>query len=718
MGNLPRFRARVPIFALLASIVLVATLYSYPVRGAGENYALTPSPNRIQEISVTGVTLSLSVTNAAIFTTYNFTWTVTDPTGTSTTATNSTSTFFSNAFVLSATYPKSFTGSTTKYVGNYTVRVDETSPNAKTGVAQGWFLVGLTDLPTYERTSVVSIGATGYKAGESVTVNIAHGSSTIVSFPTTTNNGVVSYSWQSSPGTLTGSYTVSLQGAITKKSPMDTQTFTLYPTNITITQLSVTYNSLERTQTEQFQITATYLSGVPVTSGTGQLVVTSPGSSVVYNVTAYSDSSLPVFLANYKVPLSGPTGTWTARIAPYTFNDGYGNGGPITGVIKGFDLKPASLSVSVSVQNKTYATADVIVIVATVRNPDGSSFTSGNVTASPSLSGSGTLIGNVVSLSYVQTQDGWVGSVTVRSDEPSGVWLIHVNASDSYGNSGEGSTFALVSVQPVPSIPLYYFIALAAVLGSGGATALFLRKFNTTDKPFDELYKLTGGKLPLPSALMIRGESGSGTTTLALQLIYRSLKSGTPCGIVTYDAFPSEIQKMMVGSGGDVSSYVKDGSLKFLDCYSSLVGAAESIRDPMDFTEISIQVSSMTGPEKGPWTILLDSFTSIFNSPKANQAINFLRVLGAKVKGSGGLFIMTGTKGSMPEETESTLESTVDGLIDLKLVKRGNSMVRFLTVKKMAGRQISSVETEFEITRAKGITFKEPRINVGALWRK
>ncbi len=126
----------------------------------------------------------------------------------------------------------------------------------------------------------------------------------------------------------------------------------------------------------------------------------------------------------------------------------------------------------------------------------------------------------------------------------------------------------------------------------------------------------------------------------------------------------------------------------------------------------------MTGPEKGPWTILLDSFTSIFNSPKANQAINFLRVLGAKVKGSGGLFIMTGTKGSMPEETESTLESTVDGLIDLKLVKRGNSMVRFLTVKKMAGRQISSVETEFEITRAKGITFKEPRINVGALWRK
>ncbi len=137
----------------------------------------------------------------------------------------------------------------------------------------------------------------------------------------------------------------------------------------------------------------------------------------------------------------------------------------------------------------------------------------------------------------------------------------------------------------------------------------------------------------------------------------------------------------------------------------------------MDFTEVSIQFTLMMDPASGPMTILLDSFTPIFDSPKASQAVTFLRVLGAKVKSDGGLFIMTGTKGSLPVETESRLESVVDGLIDLKLVKKGDSLVRFLTVKKFAGRQISSTETQFEISQGNGITFKKPRIKISTLWR-
>jgi len=702
-------------------MILVTSLAS-PVRGAnGESYVLSPSPGRIQEGGISGVTLTLIVTNATTFTAYAFTWTVTDPAGTMTTGTNNTNSFFSTSFALSAAYPKSFPGATTKYVGNYTANVDETSPANKLGVAKAWFLVGLTDSSTYQRTSKVSIQAIGFRAGEAVAVNVLYGPSSITGFPvsgTADSNGVLSYLWQSSPSASTGSYSVSLKGATTNKNPADVQLFTMFPTNITITQIGVTYNSLQRTETERFQIAATYLSGVPVTSGTGQLVVIQPGSSNAQTVTAYSNSSLSTFAASYRIPLSGPVGTWAARIDPYSFNDGYGNGGPLVGSVKGFDVQAASLSVTVTLLNKTYTMGDLIVIGAEITNPDGSHYTSGNVTAYLSLSGSGAPLGSPISLSYVQTQDRWVGSTVVGQDGPTGVWLVHVKVSDVYGNTGDGSTFAAVTVPPVQSIPLYYYIALAAVLGSGGAAALFLRKFNSTDEPFEELYKLTGGPFPFPSSLMIRGESGSGTTTLALQLIYNQLKSGKACCILTYDAFPSEIQQAMEGMGWDVAPYLNDGSLKFLDCYSALLGKGGLIRDAVDFTEVSIQFTIMMDPARGPMTILLDSFTPIFNSPSANQAVTFLRVLGAKVKSDGGLFIMTGTKGSLPVETESKLESIADGLIDLKLVKRGNSLARFLMVRKVAGRQIRPTETQFEISNGKGVTFKKPRVRIDTLWRK
>jgi len=259
---------------------------------------------------------------------------------------------------------------------------------------------------------------------------------------------------------------------------------------------------------------------------------------------------------------------------------------------------------------------------------------------------------------------------------------------------------------------------VAGIIGGGFTSALLFRRFNSTDAPFGELYTFTGGEFQPPTTLMIRGESGSGTTTLGLQLVYESLQSGKSVVILTYESFPSEIQRQMKSMGWDVQRYVDDGKLQFIDCYSALVGGETSIKDPIDFTEVSIQVSSKVSGAKGPVTVFLDSFTPIFNTAQVRHAINFLRVLGAKVKNDGGFFIMTGTKGSLPEAVESNLESVVDGVIDLHLIRKGHRMIRQLTVKKVAGHQIGFVEKEFRIVQGKGILFKMPRIDLDFMRRK
>jgi len=716
-------RARLSLLILSCSIFLV-TISPVVWAPAGEAYALTITPSRVQESASSQVVLSLKVTNATAFTTYSFTWTVVDPSGPSRTATNSTNTGFGTSFTLSTDFPKNFPAASLRYVGNYTVRVDETSPANKVNVASGHFQVGLTGAGTYRRTDMTSIQGIGYRAGENVTIDMSYGSNPVPGFPnwgSADSSGALSYLWQSPPGATTGVYNVTLQGSTTPKVPADTQVFTLLVTNITIPQLMVSRTSLVRTETQIFTFNPTYLSGVAVQSGAVTVTVVEPDSTTAHYTSATYDATMGMFEANYRIPLTSEAGTWASSIRAASFNDGYGNTGPLVGVTDGFNVQPAQLSVTVSLQNKTYTPGDVMAIYASVVGPDGSQFTSGTVTAYLSPLNSVAQIGTGVSLFYVPSQARWVGSTVVNSTDPAGVWLVNVNASDTYRNTGQGTSVAVVNnslAPPSQPLNLFYFLVVAGIIGGGFTSALLFRRFNSTDAPFGELYTFTGGEFQPPTTLMIRGESGSGTTTLGLQLVYESLQSGRSVVILTYESFPSEIQRQMKGMGWDVQRYVDDGNLQFIDCYSALVGGETSIKDPIDFTEVSIQVSSKVSGVKGPVTVFLDSFTPIFNTAQVRHAINFLRVLGAKVKNDGGFFIMTGTKGSLPEAIESNLESVVDGVIDLRLIRKGHRMIRQLTVKKVAGHQIVFVEKEFSIVQGKGILFKMPRIDLDFMRRK
>jgi archaeal flagellar protein FlaH len=721
---LPCLKARIALLILAFSIVssIITPVVWAPTV---ESYLLTISPSRVQQSVTTEVILSLRVTNASTFTNYGFTWTVVDPSGTSRSATNSTNSGFSTSFTLSADFPKSFVLETLRYVGNYTVRVDETNPASKPNVASGFFQVGLTDSATYRRTDTTSVQAIGYRPGENVTISLTYSSNSVPGFPTwgaADSNGILSYLWQSPPGASTGSYNVTLQGSITSKTVSDTQLFLLSVTNITIPQLMVSRTTLQRTETQVFTFNPTYLSGVAVQSGSVAISVVEPDSITTHSTTASYNPTTGGFQANYRIPLTSETGAWASSIRASTFNDGYGNTGPLVGVTKGFNVQMAQLAVSVSITNKTYGPGDVMAVYAIVLGPDGTPFTSGNVTAIFSPLNSATRIGSGIPLYYIASQAKWVGSTVINSTNPAGVWLVSVNASDTYKNTGQGSTVALVNnslIQPSSQpLNLYYFLLVAGIVAAGLGGTLVFRRLNSTDGSFDELYSLTGGQFQPPTTLMIRGESGSGATTLGLELVFKALQAGRSAVILTYDSFPSEIQRQMMGMGWDVQRYIENGSLQFIDCYSALVGGETSIKDPVDFTEVSIQVSNKVENAKGPVTVFLDSFTPIFNSAQVRHAINFLRVLGAKIKNDGGFFIMSGTRGSLPESIESNLESVVDSVIDLHVSHRGHRLVRLLTVKKVAGHQIDFVEKEFRIVQGKGILFRTPRVTLGSIQRR
>ena len=456
--------------------------------------------------------------------------------------------------------------------------------------------------------------------------------------------------------------------------------------------------------------------GLPVT--TGSATATTPKGTL-----PLSQGQPGSYSGQYLIQLGDAIGPWNITVTGTLVGGNYGSSSTIV-TISSVQLIVLGLATTNAYQAPTSDFNPGDSLYATYRIAYSSSGFLGQGAFNLQVrSPSGAFVANLTSIydsnrGLYYTPSGF----QITSSDPGGAWDLVFPANslnDSYGNSGPSTPVTYrfqvhQPISPVSTISPFFYAVIALAIGGGLGTTVFLKRFNETTRPFDDLFKLTGGELQPPMSLMLAGNAGAGTSTLGLQLLYRDLKAGKPCGLLSYDAFPSEVQKRMKGMGWDITPYLEKGDLRVLDIYSALAGVESgTIRDPTDFTEISIQVTNMLDKTKGPTTVLLDSVTPIFNSAQAKDCVNFLQVIAAKVKNSGGKFIFTSTKGSMPEDARLTIESLVDGVIDLNLVKKGKSLTRFLQVRKMPGREISSAETEFEMVPGKGILFLKQRIPLG-----
>ncbi len=277
---------------------------------------------------------------------------------------------------------------------------------------------------------------------------------------------MLSYVWPSIPAAIpTGNYTLTLTGSPVKNPP-DVQAFTILAANVTITQLVISQNLLQRSQAEDFRFSASYPNGAQVKTGAANLrLVEADGSTSDYVAMAYS-SKLAAFHGTFQVPLSSQSGPWVASVDVNSFDDGYGNKGPVSSVLKPFSVSPATFTVSAITADNNYTIGDIVVISASVVTPGGDNFTSGTVTVTTYYAT--RQIGSPLQLFYDQSRGNWVGSYTVNSTNPAGIWQIRVNATDIYGNMGQGSTSTLVTMPAAPqqsSTFNYLLVVVVALLG-------------------------------------------------------------------------------------------------------------------------------------------------------------------------------------------------------------------------------------------------------------
>ncbi|MFQ6081414.1 MAG: hypothetical protein ACE5OW_07095, partial [Candidatus Bathyarchaeia archaeon] len=303
-------------------------------------WAVVPTPARQQE--GLSVDLTITISGALANVKYNFSITVTDPTGASYTniAAITAETDDTGFGSVTKAYPDAGVnfeaGANTNYTGTYNVVVNQTDPTFIAEVATTSFTIGLTDETSYQRTLTVNIKGSGFIVGDNVLINITDPTDAIVHTDVlTATDGTVEDWWVIPVDAELGTYTANLTGVATGiKTPADFQYFEVTKAVFTVEITDQPPATIQRTLDAAMKFHIRYPDGKFYnTTHLGTIDV-----SVYCNTTLVT--VIPLSSDNYEEETAKWNVTWTipedaAIGSGYSFNltanaitDPYENSGP------------------------------------------------------------------------------------------------------------------------------------------------------------------------------------------------------------------------------------------------------------------------------------------------------------------------------------------------------------------------------------------------------
>ncbi|HZD12505.1 MAG TPA: hypothetical protein VE177_03185, partial [Candidatus Binatus sp.] len=405
-------------------------------------------------------------------------------------------------------YPSvSFQGSNS-LAGTYSAWVDESMPSIISRAASASFTITITDNSSYERTQTVNMHASGYNASESVSINIRTQTTSTVVFSQTLSaspTGIVSTTWKIPVNETIDNYLVRITGTSTLKNPSDSQIFSVRAAVMSITTITSSKSTYQRTETMRFSFQPKYPDGSTASTGIALLTLAGPvGGSVTLPAT-YNGTD-QTFGIVYKTARNNETGTWTATLAGHGYSDGFGNTGPGATLNSSPTLTSAILSIIVITNNNNFGIGQSIRFNATISFPDGTILQSGNVGAYLLYSNPQQTVNDTVGIVYDTGLNTWVGTYTPKATDTGGLWSLIVRASDSTSPPDIGVASRAITIQNIitnpssdNSLPLYYYgilVALIAGILIIGFLAFRRRKTSHTSLKIDiDAVKSEAGKI-------------------------------------------------------------------------------------------------------------------------------------------------------------------------------------------------------------------------------
>lgn len=217
------------------------------------------------------------------------------------------------------------------------------------------------------------------------------------------------------------------------------------------------------------------------------------------------------------------------------------------------------------------------------------------------------------------------------------------------------------------------------------------------------LDKMTFGGFPADRAILVRGQIGTGKTTLAAQFLVDGIEKGEPGLLVSVDSKPRHILEDSQRFGWDLQGAIDRKLLAILDASPYFtVSRKGAVVDVRQVTSDLTQQARALGAKR----LVVDSLTSLLPPDASPSALrDFLRSLFFSLEDNLGATVLLTAWDSrdVPKEMGTYAEYLASGVLELRLVQIDDRYERRMFVRKMRGTPTDLTERTFTILPDRGV---------------
>ncbi|MCH7906666.1 MAG: AAA family ATPase [Chloroflexi bacterium] len=192
-----------------------------------------------------------------------------------------------------------------------------------------------------------------------------------------------------------------------------------------------------------------------------------------------------------------------------------------------------------------------------------------------------------------------------------------------------------------------------------------------------EIDKKLGGGIPAGSLTLLEGQSDSGKSVVAQQMIWGSLHDGASVVLYTTENTVKSFIRQMASLALDVLDFVLLGRLRIVEVSSGRSGL--SAAEVLELLVISMR------KDTGADMMVVDSLTTFVSHGVSDEAVAYFEDCREICSDYGKTIINISNSYAFDNSTLARLRSMCDAHLSLRVEEVGDKLVKILEVSKIRG---------------------------------
>ena len=229
---------------------------------------------------------------------------------------------------------------------------------------------------------------------------------------------------------------------------------------------------------------------------------------------------------------------------------------------------------------------------------------------------------------------------------------------------------------------------------------------------FDQL--LDAG-VPVPTQVMLVGDTGVGKTLSSLLFTYEGLQCGEWCAFVGCDEVPAMTRRTLAHFGMPTAAHERLGRLRFIDAYGR-EGTEEAlaVSDPANLDEFlnvednlldALQAQDRPGGCTAGCRFCVDGMSTILATSSYQNAIDFVAAHLHNLRARQVFSLDTYTSGALEPRLMANIIQQYDLVISLRFAEIHGVPIRLGVIEKYRFGKVAREEQIFSVDQRMGIVF-------------